>query len=325
MTCIKSLIDMDDVDVLMLHSRFSPLKRILSYDVFDRGFCGWMTLMPNFTEGPDFDTPPSIVNKDQWPPVMLSSATYRFPGTHGSMSGTYSLKLSTRPVAAPYSCPPAPGSMGHAIKRMSFWLPERQYLQIEAWFAYTAEMDVVDGKGPQPGLHETSVRAFGAGFDVQERGNRYFTGIRYLNSVDGNLLRKWQYVSAAEVSDREWAFGTDGDWCRRGVDPWWFGRRYPDGRHDGYKDVSGGTQNLCYNETDDKINWQYMRMKIDTLNREYVEMQCQDKVFDMRGIPITYVDAYGRIDGLINPVFWVESDADRRVFLYVDSVVVSQE
>ena len=54
-------------------------------------------------------------------------------------------------------------------------------------------------------------------------------------------------------------------------------------------------------------------------------MQCQDKVFDMRGIPITYVDAYGRIDGLINPVFWVESDADRRVFLYVDSVVVSQE
>ena len=81
------------VDEILLRSRYQPLERILCYDVFNTGFNGWMTLMPNFPEYPDFDVPKTLVNKDQWPPVMLSSATYRYPGTHGAMSGTYSLKL----------------------------------------------------------------------------------------------------------------------------------------------------------------------------------------------------------------------------------------
>ena len=72
---------------ILLRSRYQPLKRVLSYDVFNTGFNGWMTLMPNFTEYPDFDVPKTLVNKDQWPPVMLSSATFRYPGTHGAMSG----------------------------------------------------------------------------------------------------------------------------------------------------------------------------------------------------------------------------------------------
>ena len=62
---------------ILLRSRYQPLKRVLSYDVFNTGFNGWMTLMPNFTEYPDFDVPKTLVNKDQWPPVMLSSATFR--------------------------------------------------------------------------------------------------------------------------------------------------------------------------------------------------------------------------------------------------------
>ena len=116
---------------ILLRSRYQPLKRVLSYDVFNTGFNGWMTLMPNFTEYPDFDVPKTLVNKDQWPPVMLSSATFRYPGTHGAMSGTYSLKLSTRPVAAPYTEIPAEGCLGHAIKRLSFSRPGCKYLQIE--------------------------------------------------------------------------------------------------------------------------------------------------------------------------------------------------
>ena len=159
---------------ILLRSRYQPLKRVLSYDVFNTGFNGWMTLMPNFTEYPDFDVPKTLVNKDQWPPVMLSSATFRYPGTHGAMSGTYSLKLSTRPVAAPYTEIPAEGCLGHAIKRLSFSRPGCKYLQIECWFTYTAEQDVVDGGDrPQPGLHESSIRDFGMGFDVQEGGKRY--------------------------------------------------------------------------------------------------------------------------------------------------------
>ena len=72
-------------------------------------------------------------------------------------------------------------------------------------------------------------------------------------------------------------------------------------------------------------NWQYMRLKLDTELREYVEFQCQDKIWDMRGIAADTVDGYGRIDNLINPLFWVGTDTNRRVFFYIDSVVVSQE
>ena len=37
------------MDKIMLYSRFNPLKRVLCYDIFDRGFNGWMVLLPNFT------------------------------------------------------------------------------------------------------------------------------------------------------------------------------------------------------------------------------------------------------------------------------------
>ena len=309
----------------LILSRFQPLKRILICDVFNTGFNGWMEIMPNFCDGPNFEESPSIVSKHQWPSMMLSTATFRYPGSHGSMSGQYSLKVSTRPFANPYCEPPAPGSMGQAIKRISFHHADRRYLQFEMWFAYTAEQDKCDGSGRLPGLHEESIRSFGAGWDLQERGQRYFAGVRYLNSVDGNLQKKWQIVYPSAKDDCEWAYGTEGDWCVKGVDPFWFGRRYPDGRHDGFKDIPDAHQALCYNETDCKINWQYLRVVIDTDKREYVEMQCQDKTFDLGRHPIYTIPGYERIDNLMNPLVWVETDANRRVFLYVDSVVVSQE
>ena len=295
------------VDEILLRSRFMPLQRILAYDVFNTGFNGWMTLLPNFTEYPDFDVPPTLVNKDQWPPVMLSSATYRYPGSHGAMSGTFSLKLSTRPVCSRYEEIPAPGSMGHAIKRLSFYRPGSRYLQIECWFSYTAEQDTLSPEGtPQPGLHETSIRAFGMGFDIQERGERYQVGVRHLNCFNGNLVQRWEIENSADVTDKEWAFGLEG-------------------RHEAFQVIPDSHQKLIYNETDCKLNWQYMRLKIDTLNREYVEFQCQDRIWDLRGTHVTNVPGYHRIDNLINPLFWVETDQPRRVFFYIDSVVVSQE
>ncbi|MDR0833655.1 MAG: hypothetical protein LBN93_05645 [Candidatus Symbiothrix sp.] len=308
-----------------LLSRFQPLNRILIHDVFNTGFNGWMALMPNFCETPDFEEGPSIISKTQLPPVMLSTATYRYPGSHGSLSGQYSLKVTTRPIANAYCEVPLAGSIGHAIRRISFHHSKRKYLQMELWFAYTAEQDKVDGTGALPGLHEASIRAFGAGWDIQERGERYFSGVRYLNSVDGELKKKWQFMYPTSKDDRDWAYGTDDYWAVKGIDPFWFGRRYPDGRHDGFKDVVNGYQPLCYNETDCKINWQYLRLLIDTEKREYVEMQCQDKTFDLERHPIFLTPPYARIDGLLNPLIWVEADTNRRVFLYIDSVVVSQE
>jgi len=307
-------------------SRFQPLQNVLICDVFSTGLNGWMALMPNFTQAPNFDTRESVVVKHQWPPVMLSSATYRYPGTHGALSGTYSLKLSTRKVVNPYEQMPAPGSIGHAIKRMSFHHTKRKHLQYEMWFSYTAEQDRVNNANDLGGLSENSVRAFGVGFDLQEKGSRAFAGVRYVNSVNGKPHRRWQYIHPSDtVTDKEWAYGTEGDWCKKGVDPLWYGPRYPDGRHDGFQYVPGGEQELCYNETDCKINWLYFRMKLDIEKREYVEFQTQDTVFDLRDTPIYPIPAYARIEGLLNPLIWVENDAARRVFLYVDSIVISQD
>ena len=92
--------------------------------------------------------------------------------------------------------------MGHAIKRLSFYRPGSRFLQIECWFSYTAEQDTLDAEGtPQPGLHEKSIRAFGMGFDIQERGERYQVGVRHLNCFNGNLVQRWEIENSADVTD----------------------------------------------------------------------------------------------------------------------------
>lgn len=296
--------------------QYQPLSRVICDDDFDRGYCGWLDLTPNFTLE-KFGARTSIIDKTQWGPIMLSSATFGYVGTHGSMNGTYSLKLATRPVAAPYEEPPRPGSMSHAIKRLSVNGP-KGLRQIEMWYAYTPEQDRI-------GLSEQSIRAFGVFCDVQDEEHRYFLGARYLNSVNGNLKQQWQYMQSSEVTDEQWAYGTSGDWCKRGVDPMWYGRRNSDGSTDGFQFVPGGRQQLCYNESDDKINWLYLRLLFDTAKREYVELQSGDQVFDLRGQRPTFVAPYARIRGLFNPGIWVEADEQRRVFLFVDSVVISSD
>jgi hypothetical protein len=296
-------------------SKYNPLEKIICHDDFDRGFCGWMDLHPNYV-GENFNTLRfSQVDKTQWGPIMLSSASFRYAGTHGSMNGTYSLKLSTRPVAAQYEQPPAPGALSHAIKRLTNHY-EPGLRQLELWYAYTPEQD-------RQGLSEKDVRGFGIFFDVQDEEHRYFIGARYVNSVNGEMVRRWQLFQAADVSDVDWAFGVENDWCKRGIDAMWYGKRYPDGSADGFTWVPDGYQDLCYNESDDKINWSYLRLLIDTSKREYVELQSGSKTFDLRGIKPTLTKPYARIKGLFNPGIWVENDNNRRVFFYTDSVVIS--
>ena len=298
-------------------SKYQPLKRIICYDDFDKGLNGWIDLHPNYV-GTDFNTLRySHVDKTQWGPMMLSSASFRLAGTHGSMDGTYSLKLSTRPVANTYTEAPAPGSLSHGIKRLTTHLPKglRQY---EMWYAYTPEQD-------RQGLSEQAIRAFGIFFDIQDDDYRYFIGARYVNSVNGEMVRRWQIFQAKQVSDLEWAYGVEDDWCKMGIDAMWYGKRYDDGSTDRFEWITDGYQDLCYNESDDKINWSYLRLLIDTEKREYVELQSGNKIFDLKGIKPTLTAPYARIKGLFNPSMWVENDTNRSVFFYVDSVVVSGE
>lgn len=299
-------------------SKYQPLEKVITYDDFDRGMCGWLDLHPNYV-GKDFNTLRySHVDKTQWGPIMLSSASFRLAGTHGSMEGTYSLKLSTRPVANEYCSAPAPGSLSHGIKRLTTHLP-KGLRQFEMWYAYTPEQD-------RQGLSEQAMRAFGFFFDIQDDDHRYFIGARYVNAVNGEMVRKWQIFQAKEgLTDLDWAYGVENDWCKYGIDAMWYGERYADGSTDGFEWVPDGYQDLCYNESDDKINWSYLRLLIDTDKREYVELQSGNKVFDLRGMKPTLTAPYARIKGLFNPSIWVENDTDRRMFFYVDSVVISGE
>jgi hypothetical protein len=298
-------------------SKYQPLKRIICYDDFDKGLNGWMDLHPNYV-GKDFNTLRySYVDKTQWGPLMLSSASFRFSGTHGSMDGTYSLKLSTRPVANPYTEAPAPGSLSHGIKRLTTHLG-KGLRQFEMWYAYTPEQD-------RQGLSEQAMRAFGVFFDIQDDEYRYFIGARYVNAVNGEMVRRWQIFKAKEVSDQEWAYGVENDWCKMGIDAMWYGKRYPDGSTDGFEFIPDGYQDLCYNESDDKINWSYLRLLIDTQKREYVELQSGNTIFNLTGMKPTLTAPYARIKGLFNPSIWVENDTDRRVFFFADSIVVSAE
>jgi hypothetical protein len=91
-------------------SRFNPLRRILFYDDFDNGINGWAELAANHNGDLDKLRP---VLRDMRPP-QLSNCTFFDTGTHGSISGTYALKLATRPK---------PFSTAVGIKRLTYAKP----------------------------------------------------------------------------------------------------------------------------------------------------------------------------------------------------------
>jgi len=298
--------------------KFAPLRNVVVYDDFDLGFNGWMDLTPNYVHA-DYRQQPSQIDLGSWAPTMLSSAPMRFAASHGSMEGTYSLKLNTRPIAGPYEEQPVPGSMGVAIKRLSRNDPDMRYIQIEAWYAYTPQQD-------REGIGEEDIRAFGFFFDIQDDDHRWQPGVRYVNSANGRLVKKWQYWKVAEgVARKDWCFGLEDGWEAPGVDSLWSGRRYPDGSADGFQWIPDGAQDLVYNESPDKLNWLYLRLTVDVEKRQYVELQSMNRTFDLRGLAPTLAPTYKGITNLINPVFFIETDSDRTVNLYLDSVVYSTD
>lgn len=302
---------------MQLSGYFDPLPRVLVADDFDNGMSGWLDLRPNFV-GPDFREHSDDIDLIHWGPTMLSSATFAFGGTHGSAQGTYSLKISSRASAAPADQPPAPGSMGLAIKRLA--VPPRAHrLRIEALFAYKAEQD-------RPGLGVDDVRAFGFFVDLQDAEHRFMPGVRYVNAVDGRPVRAWQYYSATDATDAEWNYGAVDGWHKPGVDPQWFGRRSADGSTDATTWFDEGAQHLIYNESDDKLNWTPLSLTVDLRTRRYEEFRVGGRVLTFPdGAHPTLAPAYDDIEGLLNPVFFVEADTDRRVSLFLDSVVISVE
>ncbi len=273
--------------------RFDPLPRILCYDDFDEGLCGWGALIGNYEGSLDTLLPEY---RDLRPP-MLSSLTVWDTGTAGSLNGAYAMKLATRPQ---------PGSLAVGIKRLTF----RQASRIQVEYYFTFKPEAIELK-----LSDTDVRAVGFGFDLQDgdrRGpdaRRVMPHLRYLNSLNGELMQRWQFKRAVEPM-RE--IGSSGKT-----------RSHFHLAPTGWEDVPDGAQRLCYNEIATKQNWHYVKIGIDLDTMTFTDFRCNDRTFDHRSLAPMVLGAMPNLWCMLNLFVWIEADAAKRAFLYVDSTVLS--
>ena len=286
-------------------SKYNPLSRILFFDDFDEGMNGWCELVGNHAGNLD-DV--REIARDFRPP-QLSSCTFFDIGTHGSVEGTYSLKLATRPV---------PNHAAFAIKRLTYVQPS--LVQFETYFTFKAEQtfDAAARRG-WDGNIAPSERQFGDfafSNDICDRdsGTRYMALVRYLNTDgDGNLVQKWMYKTSVQPTTRMELKGivppnqdfhtvNPGDW----------------------EEVPGGHQPLCFNETASKVNWHYLKWLVDTERHRMVALQCNDNVMDLSSIEVpVYAEHYHGIPNLLNFLVDVRTHTSVRNFLFLDSVLVS--
>lgn len=294
-------------------SKFNPLRRILALDDFNSGTHGWTELIGNFDGRGNLDTVDDHM-RDFRPP-QLSSCTFFDTGTHGAMSGTYALKLATRPY---------PGHTATAIRRLT--MSAKGQVQIEAYFTYKAEATLGGseendrfGEVAWDGNLHPSEAQFGC-FTVatdlcSDQGLRYHTVARYLNTdLEHRLRRQWVYPTVPEPTPREHLegkvkLGYAADFTAPNPEDW-----QPFGR----------PQEMCFNEVPTKVNWHYLRWLIDTDARRNIELQVNDRVYDMRDVPVPpYADRYDSLENLLNFYFSVRTHSGVRNFLFLDSVLIS--
>jgi hypothetical protein len=268
-------------------SRFDPLSRIIFFDDFDEGMNGWTALVGNY-EG-SLDTMTRSYARHTQP--MLSQLAHWDAGTHGSFDGTYAMKIATRPVR---------GERNTAIKRVTFRNASR--IRVEAYFAFKPEATELR-------LSDLDVRSVGLLFDLQDDRHRVMPHLRYLNALDGERCTRWQYKRTT-TSLRE--IGGSGETVT----------------HDhlapeGWEDLPGGEQRLCYNEIATKINWHYLRFDFDLATMRWLGFQCNDREFACTDVESIVMPAMKNLWCMLNLVFFCEPDTDKRTFFYLDSVLLS--
>lgn len=268
-------------------SRFDPLGRIIYFDDFDEGLQGWTSLIGNYEDNLDRMHP----GYRQLTTPMLSNLSFWDNGTHGSVDGSYALKMATRPKA---------GAQNVAIKRLTY--VRACPIQIEFWFTFKPEASAQK-------LLDTDLRSVGILLDLQNDEHRIMPHLRYLNSFEGQRIEKWQFKEKTVPFER---------FSEKTVTHYHLAER-------DWQDLSGERQVLCYNEIPTKVNWQYAKLGFDLATMRYTHFECNDVAYDMSGIGALQIDAMPNLRGMLNVGFFVESDADRRSSFYVDSILVSGE
>jgi hypothetical protein len=289
----------EDLRRALLHadprlSRFDPYPRILSYDDFDQGPQGWTPLVGNYEDSLDSMLPPYQAMRGP----MLSNLTTWDTGTDGSANGNYALKLATSPKA---------GNLAVAIKRLTY--RTKAPLRLEAFFTFKPEASELR-------LSETDVRAVGFVFDLQdvdkaENAERVMPHVRYLNALHGKQIGKWQYKQQRTQFHPIGGSGKTVSHFHLSTEDW--------------EDIPGGDQLLCYNEIATKHNWYYLRLDFDLVHWSFGWLQCNDRRFDLTRLSPMRMPAMANLWCMLNLVFFVETDRDKRAFLYLDSVLLSSD
>jgi len=296
-------------------SKFSPLPRILAFDEFDSGTHGWCELLGNYNGRGDLSTVDDHM-RDFRPP-QLSACNFFDIGTHGALSGTYALKLATRPHK---------GHTAVAIRRLT--MSGRGLLQIEAYLAWKVEANLTGGEEANrygdivwdANSHpsEAQFGAFTVATDLCHDGIRYHNVMRFQNTDwDGHIVQKWMYPVIAEPTPHERFEGKhDYDYATDFTAP----------NPDDWRFVSDHRQEACYNEVPTKINWHYLRFLIDTRTRRNVELQFNNDHYDLSDVPVPpYAEKYESLESLLNFYFSVRTLSAHRNFLFLDSVVISAD
>jgi hypothetical protein len=273
-------------------SRFDPLPRIIAFDDFDRGFCGWTQLVGNYEDTLDVMLPGYAQHSQ---PMLSTLPAWEF-GSHGSVDGSYALKLATRPRS---------GAQNVAIKRLTF--RRRGPIRVEFYFTFKPEANTLK-------LSETDVRSVGFLYDLQvgdQDGDafRIMPHLRFLNALDGAHVQKWQFKRRTTPFHK---LGTEDKTVTH----------YHLAPTD-WEDLPGGGQKLCYNEIPTKVNWHYACFDFDLAAMRATGFRCNDRSFDLASYDCIRIPAMRNLWCMLNLAFFVEADAAKRAFLYIDSVCLS--
>lgn len=273
-------------------SRFDPLPRLIAYDDFSNGYCGWSQLVGNYEDTLDTMLP----GYAQHSSPMLSTLSHWDAGSHGAMSGSYALKIATRPKRS---------AQNVTIKRLTFRKPTP--IRFEAYVTYKPEAGSMK-------LGDEDLRSFGFLLDLQHghtqtAPERVMPHFRFLNAKDGERRECWQSKQGSTE------FVEIGDQNKT--------RSHYHLSEEGWSDLRDGTQTLCYNEIATKVNWTYLCFDFDLETMRPTGFRCNDRVFDMSGLDSIRMPAMHNLWNMLNFAFFVETDTDKRAFLYIDSVCIS--
>jgi hypothetical protein len=274
-------------------SRFDPLPRIICLDNFAHGYCGWSQLVGNYEDSLDAMHP----GYQQHSGPMLSTLAHWDAGSHGAYDSSYALKVATRPTR---------GAQNVTIKRLTFREPGP--IRLEFYFTFKPEATELR-------LSEADVRSIGFLYDLQvgdsygADGQRVMPHLRFLNALEGDHVQKWQFKRRTSPFRK---LGTgDRTVTHYHLSP------------DGWEDLEGGSQRLCYNEIPTKVNWHYARFDFDLAAMTALGFRCNDRVFDLAAFEPMRIPAMRNLWCMLNICFFAETDVDKRAMLYLSSVCLS--